>query len=368
MAPVGQPQADVADARSYVPRPASDEVLAALAAWLEGEVDTAVVAGAPGVGTTLLLRVLEQRERGRRRVLFSPFLHIEPELLERWLASLALGSTSSAAEDWLTAFACEVGARPLLLVDDAHAATPATLAALGRLRRTRAPGLAICLGGCAGSALTSAARALGDAGVLTLALPPWSAEDLRGLAEGLCALPGLDAAARERLAREDLAALAAAAEGSPRLLRHTLLEGDAVPADAPVLAPLAPSTAPAERPSPRGRPSWLYPAALAAGFSMGLFGGSQVWDTERAPSSVSTVPAAVSAAPPAVATSTLLDVQVNAQPWAWIRIDGQSVGVTPLIHRDVPSGEHEFEATFPDGRQERRTVEIGPDSHFVSFP
>jgi hypothetical protein len=62
------------------------------------------------------------------------------------------------------------------------------------------------------------------------------------------------------------------------------------------------------------------------------------------------------------------DVQVNAQPWARIRIDGQSVGVTPLIRRNVPSGEHEFEATFPDGRKLRRKVEIGPDSRFVSFP
>jgi hypothetical protein len=79
-------------------------------------------------------------------------------------------------------------------------------------------------------------------------------------------------------------------------------------------------------------------------------------------------PAAVAAPPPAAPAPVLHDVQVNARPWAWIRIDGESVGVTPLVHRDLSEGEHEFEATYPDGRQERRTVAIGPDSRFVSFP
>jgi hypothetical protein len=75
----------------------------------------------------------------------------------------------------------------------------------------------------------------------------------------------------------------------------------------------------------------------------------------------------VAAALPAEVAPALHDVQVNARPWAWIRIDGESVGVTPLVHRDLPAGEHEFEATFPDGRQERRTVAIGPEARFVSF-
>ena len=262
MAPAGQPLADVADARSYLPRPASDEVLAALTAWLDGKVATAVVAGAPGVGTTLLLRVLEQRERARhRRVLFAPILHVEPEALqplEHWLATLARDTTSGVPYALL---AGELGTRPLLLVDDAHAATPSTLEALAHLRRTRAPELRICLGGYAGPALASAAQAVGGAEVLTLALPEWSAEELRRLAEALCAHPALDAGARQRLAGADLAGLAAAAEGSPRRLRNALMERSArAPAERPVLAqpppvvppitqPITPSTTPPIAPS-----------------------------------------------------------------------------------------------------------------------
>jgi hypothetical protein len=60
-------------------------------------------------------------------------------------------------------------------------------------------------------------------------------------------------------------------------------------------------------------------------------------------------------------------VQVNARPWAWIQIDGEKVGATPLVAPDLTTGPHEFEATFPDGRRERRVVEIGRDARFVSF-
>ena len=41
--------------------------------------------------------------------------------------------------------------------------------------------------------------------------------------------------------------------------------------------------------------------------------------------------------------------------------------LTPLVQRDLTAGPHTFEATFPNGRQQQRTVEIGPDSRFVSF-
>ncbi|MGH7286651.1 MAG: hypothetical protein ACREI8_01355 [Myxococcota bacterium] len=58
---------------------------------------------------------------------------------------------------------------------------------------------------------------------------------------------------------------------------------------------------------------------------------------------------------------------MNAQPWAWIRIDGKEAGATPLVHADVAAGPHEFEVTFPDGRRERRGIEIGPDHRFVAF-
>src|SRR5262245_66580138 len=84
-----EPLADAADPRLYVSRSSSEAVLSGLHCWLEGSGSLAVVAGLPGAGTTLVLRVLERAERARRRVLFSPFLHMEPEALERWLLAIA---------------------------------------------------------------------------------------------------------------------------------------------------------------------------------------------------------------------------------------------------------------------------------------
>ena len=422
MAPPAQPAADAAHDREYAPRFATERALGELAEWLEGPAATAVVAGAPGAGTTFVLRAFERRERGRRHVLFSPFLHIEPEALERWLGGLAFASRPGVLDLWL---AGTPGAPPLLLVDEAHVATPATLEALARLREARAPELRICLGGCAGPALECAARSVGGAGAVVIELPPWSTEDLRGLAEALCALPAPDLELPEGHGAVDPAALAAAAEGSPGLLRDawsalrdrvvlpttvataaapsaTPAEPDPVPAapapaetpapqasgevpapeaaaPEPLLAPRAPSAAPqrpppAQAPPRRTRAPWYYAAALGIGFALGFLGGWRGWegwgDPDAAPEATPepTALVAVASAPPEPAPPlTYHDVQVNARPWAWIKIDGKAVGVTPLVHRDLASGAHEFEATFPDGRQQRRTVAIGPDSRFVSF-
>ena len=73
---------------------------------------------------------------------------------------------------------------------------------------------------------------------------------------------------------------------------------------------------------------------------------------------------ALTAAPPAAAVS----VQINANPWATILVDGEEVGVTPLAGVSVGAGSHRFEAHFPDGRIVERVVEIDEVNRFVVFP
>jgi hypothetical protein len=472
MAPPGPTPADAAGARTYEPRPASERALAELVAWLDGPAHTAVLAAAPGAGTTYVLHRLERRERERRRVLFSPFVHIAPEDVVPWLAGLA-EAASTSLDAWLVP---GTDAPPLLLVDEAHAAPLATIDALALLRETRAPHLRICLGGCAGPALAHAAQRVGGANALWLELPPWSEDDLRQLAESLCASRGAP--------ELDPATLVACADGSPEQLRLAgSVLGDrppsvsvsvlrlaplpplepaeeaatiapapepepppartsppiALPDASPSRAPRAPAAAPPESPVPvlvsppaasaapplppptasaaprapapperqRAAPPprerrrvgvpWFHAAALLLGFVIGLVGGWYGWE-DRAPepevasasepepeppraapaaptaAAAADAPrlAAVSAEPPAAvaAPAALLrhDVQVNARPWAWIRIDGEEVGVTPLVRRGLAGGAHEFEARFPDGRTEQRTIEVGPDSRFVAFP
>jgi hypothetical protein len=82
---------------------------------------------------------------------------------------------------------------------------------------------------------------------------------------------------------------------------------------------------------------------------------------QPAPSPDSIEPAEAPAPP-------LVRVQVNADPWAYIRVDGVEVGATPLGNLQLPAGPHEFEAHFPDGRRLQRRVEIGPELRFVSLP
>jgi hypothetical protein len=63
----------------------------------------------------------------------------------------------------------------------------------------------------------------------------------------------------------------------------------------------------------------------------------------------------------------LVNLQVNARPWAQVRINGVSVGPTPLVHPLVP-GVYQLEAEFPNGRRVERRIDVGPERRFVSLP
>jgi hypothetical protein len=62
-----------------------------------------------------------------------------------------------------------------------------------------------------------------------------------------------------------------------------------------------------------------------------------------------------------------VNVQVNARPWAQVRIDGVNVGPTPLVHPLVP-GVYRLEAEFPDGKRIERKIDVGPERRFISLP
>ena len=62
-----------------------------------------------------------------------------------------------------------------------------------------------------------------------------------------------------------------------------------------------------------------------------------------------------------------VQAQINARPWARIRIDGVDVGPTPLS-RPLAPGIYRIDAEFADGRSLQRHVEIGPEQRFVALP
>jgi hypothetical protein len=86
------------------------------------------------------------------------------------------------------------------------------------------------------------------------------------------------------------------------------------------------------------------------------------------PSETSVAPGVPSAAQEPAAPAVVVRVQINANPWATILVDGEEVGVTPLAGVSVGAGSHSFEAHFPDGRIVERVVEIDEVNRFVVFP
>jgi serine/threonine-protein kinase len=55
-------------------------------------------------------------------------------------------------------------------------------------------------------------------------------------------------------------------------------------------------------------------------------------------------------------------VSIDSDPWATIYIDGQRIGVTPVIGREVKSGKRQIRAVLEDGRDKRVTVDVTPGS------
>ena len=86
----------------------------------------------------------------------------------------------------------------------------------------------------------------------------------------------------------------------------------------------------------------------------------QAWAVPAASAAVLPRPALPPAAAPAPAPSppVMIEISINASPWALIEIDGREAGETPLGGIAVERGPHRFVVRFPDGRTVERTVDI----------
>jgi hypothetical protein len=82
--------------------------------------------------------------------------------------------------------------------------------------------------------------------------------------------------------------------------------------------------------------------------------------------SVAPPPVAAAAVIPAASQPLPLAVYMNAQPWAYIRVDGRDLGATPLSD-ELSEGPHQLEAVFPDGRTVRRRIRVSDDSRHFSL-
>ena len=432
MPPDFDPLGEGADPRRYVPLATSERILSDIAANIHESASPILLAGPSGVGKTLILHVLGENARlSGQRVVYSPFLHLDPDECARWLLHLlGIASDARPAEAQLLEELSSHGSRPtLLLVDEIQAAPEASVRKLAELARAGRPALTVVAAGSEGRHLRKRIPALAPEVMLRFPKELPDAE-IGALYAAILERPELSPHVRQALSPErgeilraasglpgllkaelDVRAENLAVRGGPRRrpIEELFLDTWMPPAPPPRRAPLRRGAAETIR-------AWAARGAVEAerltesarrvvASSLGdagaaLFGAEGVAlpaatlcvlvlvlnshffgleTRELAP--IDGAPTAeLASSPPPEATPlpsptwepaaplpVQVQAQINARPWARIRIDGVDVGPTPLS-RPLAPGVYRIEAEFADGRSLQRHVEIGPEQRFVALP
>jgi len=212
------------DPRRYVPLATSERILADLAAQIRDGRSPILLAGPGGVGKTLLLHVLGDRERRRgQRIVYSPFFHLPPDECARWLLHLlgARGSGNASPEAALFAALRSPRRAPtLLLVDEIQAAPEASVRKLAEIAQAGRPALAVVAAGSDGWQLRKRLSALAPEATLRfpVSLPD---DEIDALCAATLARPELPAEFREALSPER-DQIVGVASGIPRVLKAEL--------------------------------------------------------------------------------------------------------------------------------------------------
>lgn len=220
------------DPAAYVPRPASERALREVELCLRGGALVATLIGPPGIGKTLLLRVLSERLEEDFRVLYLPYPHTAARELCRW-ALLDLGEKPGTdAEGVLLQVAAREGPPLLLLLDDADALPLGSARRLYELARQAGGRLRLALAGADAQRLERILSMMADELPVVCFDEPMSAEETGEYVLSRLELVEADEATRALFSEQTLATLHRLSHGIPAVLHEhamAVLTGQTLP-------------------------------------------------------------------------------------------------------------------------------------------
>ncbi len=220
------PFAATSDPDAYVPRPACERVLRALEAGVSAGQRVLVLSGPPGLGKTLLLRVLEKRLAVRARCLFLSYAAFEWEELCRFAVGLAGEGTPAGGEGearlaTLARAEAAQGRTLLLLIDDASALPLEVARRLSALAETLGGALRVVAASVDDSRSGGVVAALGDGIVHVRLRAPMSAAETRIYVAVRLSRARAEPRVRRRFHHRTVAWMHRVSAGNPRAL-HAL--------------------------------------------------------------------------------------------------------------------------------------------------
>ncbi len=210
------------DPPQYVPRIAAESILVRLQEHVEDGDAVALMLGPPGIGKSMLLRVLATR-LGAERAVLAPHAAFAPEEISGWMLGLAGERAVGDADEALVALALrrsEAGKGLTLLVDEAASLDPAAAGRLASLARHAHPALRLVFAGIDDSRMRKVRAALGRPLLLVRYDEPMSRAEHDAFVGAMFARdPSPEARARE-IDDATLAELFEASEGNPARLEE----------------------------------------------------------------------------------------------------------------------------------------------------